>query len=225
MQNDQVTPRETAAILELAERCLPLVGDFVELGCYRGDTSVLLGKLLAKSEPNCGKPVDNLCKNSEHVCETPTNPVEKPCITTARHLWIYDSFAGLPEKTSEDSSGAGQNFQAGELCVTKREVITKLRRANLHNVVVKKAWFDQLTDQDLPAKIAFAFLDGDLYSSIKTSLKLVAPRLQKQGIMIVHDYNNPELPGSSRAVDEFLRAHPEYQLSVRHTLAILQVKC
>ena len=249
MQNDQVTPKETTTILELAEKCLPVAGDFVELGCYRGDTSVLLGKLLAKHSATCGEPVDNLCKNTKQMCKTSpsmcknhdklvenqcknsTNTVENSCKTCAkatnsltnqsRRLWIYDSFAGLPEKTTEDSSGAGQNFQAGELFVTKREVIEKLRRANLHNVIVKKAWFDQLTDQDLPSQIAFAFLDGDLYSSIKTSLKLVAPRLQKQGIMIIHDYNNPELPGSSRAVDEFLRAHPKYHLTVRHTLAII----
>lgn len=218
MQNDQVTPKETATILEFAKQCLSVDGDFMELGCYRGDTSVLLGKLLAKHFASCGKPVDNLCKSTNKA-------VENPCKTPERHLWIYDSFAGLPEKTTEDASGAGQNFRAGELFVTKREVIEKLRRANLRNVIVKKAWFDQLTDQDLPDYIAFAFLDGDLYSSIKTSLKLVAPRLQNQGIMIVHDYNNPELPGSSRAVDEFLRAHPNYRLTVRHTLAVLQSKC
>ncbi len=222
MQNDQVTPKETATILELAEQCLPVAGDFVELGCYRGDTSVLLGKLLAKSSSSCGKPVDNLCKNTDNGCKTIAKVVENPCKTHERRLWIYDSFAGLPEKTTEDASGAGQNFQAGELFVTKREVIEKIRHANLHNVIIKKAWFDDLTGQDLPEQIAFAFLDGDLYSSIKTSLKLVAPRLHKQGIMIVHDYNNPELPGSSRAVDEFLRAHPQYQLRVRHSLAIIK---
>ena len=48
--NDQVTPAETAEILRLAEQTLNagVGGDFVELGCYRGDTSVLLGKLLQK---------------------------------------------------------------------------------------------------------------------------------------------------------------------------------
>lgn len=188
--NDQVTTKETQTILQLATECLLLAGDWVELGCYRGDTSVLLGKLLQSSE-------------------------------TGKRLWIYDSFAGLPAKTSEDNSGAGANFQAGELAVSKREVAEKIRRAGLHNVIIKKAWFDQLTPDDLPEKIAFAFLDGDLYSSIKTSLGLVHPRLVEGGIMVVHDYNNPELPGSSRAVDEFLRAHPNYHLTVRHTLAIL----
>lgn len=230
--NDQVTPAETAEILRLAEQSLEVEGDFVELGCYRGDTSVLLGKLLQK-------PVENLCKNAkisvENLCKTPQN--------LCKNLWIYDSFAGLPDKTSEDSSGAGQNFQKGELLVSKREVVEKLRKhglktashlnpdncssqatslnSNLSTVIVKKAWFDDLTPQDLPDVIAFAFLDGDLYESIRVSLKLVVPRLSEQGIIIVHDYNNPELPGSARAVDEFLRSHSEFRLQVRHTLAIL----
>lgn len=230
--NDQVTPAETTEILRLAEQSLEVEGDFVELGCYRGDTSVLLGKLLQK-------PVENLCKNAkisvENLCKTPQN--------LCKNLWIYDSFAGLPDKTSEDNSGAGQNFQKGELLVSKREVVEKLRKhglkttshlnpdncssqatslnSNLSTVIVKKAWFDDLTPQDLPDVIAFAFLDGDLYESIRVSLKLVVPRLSGQGIIIVHDYNNPELPGSARAVDEFLRSHSEFRLQVRHTLAIL----
>lgn len=200
--NDQVTPAETAEILRLAEQCLTqnIAGDFVELGCYRGDTSILLGKLLQQHQ-------------------SPSQPSPIP----SRRLWIYDSFAGLPAKTPEDASSAGQNFQAGELAVTKREVATKIHRAGLRNVIIKKAWFNHLNDKDLPIEIAFAFLDGDLYGSIKTSLKLVAPRLSKQGIVIVHDYNNPELPGSARAVDEFLSAHPAYHLQVRHTLAILSI--
>lgn len=200
--NDQVTREETAEILHFAEQCLGLEGDFVELGCYRGDTSVLLGKLLAKTD---------------------------------KHLWIYDSFEGLPEKTREDASGAGANFQKGELFVTKREVVDKLRKhglktasrpdPNTSSVVIKKAWFDDLSSQDLPERIAFAFCDGDLYGSIKTGLRLVVPRLIERGIVIVHDYNNPELPGSAQAVDEFLRTHPDFCLKIHYTLAILTKKC
>ena len=225
--NDQVTPQETAALLDLANRALSVPGDFVELGCYRGDTSILLGQLLQKAALPlypCGKAVENLCKN-------PPAPVENLCKT----LWIYDSFAGLPEKTREDASGAGTNFQSGELFVTKREVTDKLRRHGLKisshpltdtsSIIVKKAWFDQLQAADLPDRIAFAFCDGDLYSSITTSLQLVLPRLSPQGIIVVHDYNNPELPGSARAVDSFLKTHPDFTLKVHYTLAILTKKC
>lgn len=267
MKNDQVTPAETATILELAKSCLFLEGNYVELGCYRGDTSVLLGKLLQQhdkellsmsaeistqpshfSTENQKKSTNSTNLSTEnHKLSTESQNIStnNPEFSTnnghfsTKKLWIYDSFAGLPAKTREDSSGAGANFQAGELFVTKREVVEKIRKAGLKNVIIKKAWFNELTDVDLPEQIAFGFLDGDLYESIKVSLQLVAPRLTQGGIMVVHDYNNPELPGSSRAVDEFLRSHsrngqskndysrcnqPKYKLQVKHSLAII-TKC
>ena len=48
----------------------------------------------------------------------------------------------------------------------------------------------ELTDQDLPEKIAFVFLDGDFYESIRDSLRLVASRMAEEGIVVVHDYTN-----------------------------------
>lgn len=189
---EQVSKAETAILLSLADSTLGLDGDFVELGCYRGDTSLLLQKLLIAK--------DGLTKR----------------------LFIYDSFAGLPKRSLEDSSAAGEAFSEGELFVTKREVVEKFKKAGVRLPVIKKGFFEDLTDDDLPDLISFAFLDGDLYTSIKTSLAIVFPRLVSGGIMIVHDYNNPQLPGSAKAVDEFLRAHPEFRLEVRETLAIMR---
>ena len=56
----------------------------------------------------------------------------------------------------------------------------------------------------MPEKIAFAFLDGDFYESIKDSLRLVIPKMSRDGVIIVHDYTNLALPGVKRAVDECL---------------------
>lgn len=188
---EQVSKQETEEILRLAEKSLSATGDFVELGCYKGETSLLLARLL------------------------------KSC-NSDKKLWLYDSFAGLPEKTVEDASTAGEQFKAGELFVSKREVVEKFKRSGLPFPIIKKAFFEDLNPvSDLPLRIAFAFCDGDLYGSIKTSLQLVLPKLADDGIIIVHDYNNPELPGSSRAVDEFLRAHPDFRLTQKYTLAIL----
>ena len=197
---EQVTKLETTKILELAQSTLDraVEGDWAEFGCYKGDTSVLLGKLL---------------KNSQTLK------------TSAKSLYLYDSFAGLPEKTPEDSSPAGENFKQGELLVSKREVVEKLKRANLDlkKIKIKKAFFSNLDpERDLPKTISFAFLDGDLYSSIKTSLQLIKNRIQKQGIIVVHDYNNPELPGAATAVDEFLRENPQKKLKIYCSLAILE---
>ncbi|MBQ3305879.1 class I SAM-dependent methyltransferase [Candidatus Saccharibacteria bacterium] len=191
---EQVSPKETEILLALANGVLStnVSGDFVELGCYRGDTSLLLQKLLISSG------------------------------NSSRRLFIYDSFAGLPERSSEDSSAAGEAFSAGKLFVTKREVVEKFKKAGVKLPIIKKGFFEDLGDADLPGLISFAFLDGDLYGSIKTSLSLVFPRLVSGGIMVVHDYNNPQLPGSARAVDEFLRVHPEFRLEARETLAIIR---
>ena len=193
-KNDQVSEGETRKILELAEKCLKVEGDFVEFGCYKGDTSLLLADLLVE------KPVE---KSWERLCEKCGKKVEKSVGGKAkRRLWIYDSFEGLPEKGSQDESVMGVLFRGGELAVTKREVKMRFLKAGLPVPVIKKAWFGDLTEADLPEKIAFAFLDGDFYESIRDSLKLVVPRMGEDGVLVVHDYNNPALPGVKKAVDE-----------------------
>ncbi len=169
-KNNQVSKEETARILELARECLLIDGDFVELGCYKGDTSLLLAEILRES---------------------------------GKRLWIYDSFEGLPEKSVLDESVLGESFKGGELYVSKREVKERFLRAGLTVPVIKKAWFSDLASDDLPEKIAFAFLDGDFYESIKDSLKLVEGRMSVGGVLVVHDYTNPALPGVKKALDEW----------------------
>ncbi|MBR3263895.1 class I SAM-dependent methyltransferase [Candidatus Saccharibacteria bacterium] len=207
----QVSDNETAVILSELSEVLSrgISGDVVEFGCYRGDTSLLLEKILEREFPG-----------------------------SVARLWIYDSFEGLPMKTREDVSVAGDNFKAGELFVTKREVVERFKKAGLRVPRVRKGFFEDLDagdlntsgknlgTSDLPSEIAFAFLDGDLYRSIKTSLELVTPRMNHDGVILVHDYNNPQLPGVSRAVDEWMAKIADAQktapkLRRRESLAII----
>ena len=65
-----------------------------------------------------------------------------------------------------------------------------------------------------------------MYTSIKTSLLLVQNKMQSESVIIIHDYNNPELPGSARAVDEWLKSH-RYQIKqfkTQETLAIITIE-
>ncbi len=188
--NDQVSELETKKILEIAKSCLAIFGDFVELGCYKGDTSLMLAEILQ---------------------------------WTDKKLWIYDSFEGLPEKSAEDESEIGRDFKKGELVVSKREVKNRFLRANLPLPKIVKAWFQDLRDVDLPEKIAFSFLDGDLYESIKDSLKLVEKKMTSGGVIMVHDYTNEALPGVAKAVDEWA-AKTNYNLMRYESLAIIMVK-
>ena len=194
----QVSEGETAVILSTLHDVLSreVSGDIVEFGCYRGDTSLLLQKMLQREFPN-----------------------------SSSRLWIYDSFEGLPARTHEDASVAGDGFKQGELLVTKREVVERFKKTGLHIPRIRKGFFENLSTDDLPSEIAFAFLDGDLYQSIRTSLELVTPRMNEHGVILVHDYNNPQLPGSARAVDEWLAKFSNQKtapkLQRRETLAII----
>ncbi|MDR0979947.1 MAG: TylF/MycF family methyltransferase [Candidatus Nomurabacteria bacterium] len=181
---EQVSAKERATLLK-ALQVTQAQGPIVEMGCFQGDTSVLLAKF--------GRP-----------------------------LYLYDSFAGLPPKTTEDTSSAGQNFRAGELYASKKQLLERFHKAHLPRPFVKKAWFADLTPQDLPDQIAFAFLDGDFYDSIATSLALVTPKIAPRGVIVVHDYQNIELPGVAKAVNQFLAQNPNWHLQVRADLAILQ---
>lgn len=196
MKTEPDRPQFDRAELAVLLRCLKEVigrhvpGDVVELGCYKGETSVELARLLRQLAPD-------------------------------RQLWVYDSFAGLPPKTPADESPLGMQFQAGELPATKREVVQRLRAAGFAEVRVKKAWFQELTSQDVPETICLAFLDGDFYESIDDSLRLVWDHLSPGALVVVDDYANPALPGAARAVDAWLEKHPA-SFSVEQSLGIIR---
>ena len=204
-KNDQVSEKETAFILSVARGCLGLSGDYVEMGCYRGDTSLLLAEALYRG---AGLRQEVRCSVGARQSASPSaTPPSLPSIhakSASKVLWLYDSFEGLPEKSASDKSVVGEEFARGALAVTKREVKERFLRAGLRVPVIKKAWFADLKEADMPREIAFAFLDGDFYESIMDSLKLVGPRMVTGGVILVHDYANPALPGVKKAVDEWL---------------------
>lgn len=138
-----------------------------------------------------------------------------------RPFHVYDSFEGLPPKSDQDSSAAGVDFKAGELSVSKKQFIEQFRRAHLETPIIHKGWFNELTDKDLPDTIAFAFLDGDFYDSILTSLHLVWPRLEDGGIITVDDYRRETLPGVERAILDFFQGK-SYKLTYAHNIAVIK---
>lgn len=118
-------------------------------------------------------------------------------------LHVYDSFDGLPDKSFKDASAVGSDFRKGELKVSKKDLIRQFKKAGLRKPVIHKAWFSNLVSKDLPETIAFAFLDGDFYDSILTSLTLTWPRLATNGIICIDDYKREALPGVERAITDY----------------------
>lgn len=52
------------------------------------------------------------------------------------------------------------------------------------------------------ARIAFANLDVDLYKPTRDALAFILPRMAKGGIVVVDDYNDPDWPGVTSAINE-----------------------
>jgi len=192
--SEQVGEAELGVVWRELEKVLAAgtSGDIVEFGCYSGTTSLFIRRLLdERGESN------------------------------KRLFYVYDSFEGLPEKTKQDASVAGDQFKAGELTVSKKQFLQNFRATNLRPPIVRKGWFNQLTDSDVPEQIAFAFLDGDFYDSIMDSLKLVWPRMAKGGAVLVDDYGRDALPGAERAVRDFFGSNTNVR--VEANIAIIRL--
>ena len=193
--SDQIGAEDMSMILHELLGVLErdIPGDIVEFGCYIGTTSLFIRRLLDRFADR-----------------------------RTRTFHVYDSFAGLPEKGREDDSAAGTGFEAGALAVTKKQFIHEFQKAHLMLPVIHKAWFGELTAADVPPEIAFAFIDGDFYDSIKHSLHLVLPRMQPGGLIIVDDYAHEALPGVARATEELIGTTRVETGRVSHDMLILK---
>lgn len=193
--SEQVTKERLRMVLGSLEQVLKAgtPGDIVEFGCYIGTTSLFLRRLLDAYQQS-----------------------------DVRSLHVYDSFAGLPPKHQLDDSVAGDQFKAGELAVSKKQLLHEFHKAQLRPPIIHKGWFNQLTPADVPGTIAFGFLDGDFYESITDSLRLVWPHLAAGATLTVDDFGREALPGAERAVRTFLSDKAAH-LRSSHNIAIISV--
>lgn len=175
--SEQMTKKRLQIVLRLLAQALDKepTGDIVEFGCYIGTTSLFIRRLL------------DLVQNNNHM------------------FHVYDSFEGLPPKTIKDASVAGSDFKAGELKTSKRQFIRNFKKAGLVPPVIHKSWFRDLRDKEIPDLINFALIDADFYTSIMEGLNLVWPRLMSGGTLVVDDYERSNLPGVSRAIEDFFK--------------------
>ncbi len=135
---------------------------------------------------------------------------------------VYDSFSGLPEKTSSDFSPIGERFIAGELAASRKEFENQFKKAGLRVPVIHKGWFSDIMPRAVPNNICFAYLDGDYYESIRDSLRLITPHLSRGACIVIDDYANLALPGAKRAVDEWCQ---KCQLTVRVEQSLAIILC
>jgi hypothetical protein len=127
-------------------------------------------------------------------------------------LWLFDSYEGLPDPTSEDfeddSTGAHvRPLHRGSCLGTYDEVASllfgtlKLRR---DRVTMVQGWFQDTLPEKAPGipAISVLRLDGDWYASTLCCLEHLYDKVVPGGFVILDDYHS--CFGCARAADEFL---------------------
>ena len=158
-------------------------GDVCEFGVAQGCTSALL---------------------ANEILEYPT-----------RSLWLYDSFEGLSEPQPEDiliddifnletmDRYAGSMANPEDLV---RDRLAAMRFPGARTHLVRRFISEDIDPGLLPQRVAFAYVDFDLYAPILAALRLVHPRTRPGSIMMVDDYGFFSA-GPASAVKLFMEEH------------------
>ncbi|HEY5884266.1 MAG TPA: TylF/MycF/NovP-related O-methyltransferase [Pyrinomonadaceae bacterium] len=134
-------------------------------------------------------------------------------LTTDRHLWLYDSFEGMPEVKEIDGVDAGE--WVGKLHASEDEVKEALRIVGLTSgqYTIRKGWFDQTFEQPLPERVALLHCDADWHASVTVVLETFYPRVADGGVVILDDFGWWE--GCREAFYDFCARHGEKPLLER----------
>lgn len=120
-----------------------------------------------------------------------------------RHLWLFDSFQGLPSPTTVDGLRAQdrKGTLAGEEARV-RQLLHKVR-APADRVHIVPGWFHETFPGTGVDQVALLHIDADWYESVKLCLEHFYDRLEPGGVVVLDDYG--VWPGCEAAFQDFLR--------------------
>lgn len=139
--------------------------------------------------------------------------------TTARTLYLFDTYEGMPRPTKHDVGpddfDAGAEYErqmssgpdGGWHRVSLDEVKRNLMHTGYpeHHLRFVKGKVEDTLPEAAPAQIALLRLDTDWYESTRWELEHLYPRVSRGGIIIIDDYLYWR--GSRQAVDEYTARH------------------
>jgi O-methyltransferase len=130
---------------------------------------------------------------------------------TQKHIWLYDSFQGLPKPTKKDklkddifglkSMEAYEGTMKHSIEVVKNN-LRQIRFPEDRTHIIDGFIEQTLVGANRPKKVSFAYVDFDFYDPIKTALIFLDTVIAEGGVVIVDDYDFFS-EGAKIAVDEF----------------------
>lgn len=140
-----------------------------------------------------------------------------------RTLYLFDTFEGFPEEDVEKEQ-MKSNSKAGYYDFTSEElVLSKLPHPE--KAVVKKGYFPQ-TAEGVEDRFCFVNLDLDLYQPTFEGLKFFYGKMERGGVILVHDYFGIDFPNVKTAVHDFEKwlGEPLKMIPIGDTLSMAILK-
>lgn len=130
-----------------------------------------------------------------------------------RHLWLYDSFAGMPPTTEKDGEDAKQWIGKCVGTVADIHEVMDCVGTNPTDYIIRKGWFEETFQQELPQQVALLHCDADWYDSVTLVLETFYPLIPVGGCVILDDFGYWE--GCREAFYDFCARHQEKPLLER----------
>lgn len=118
-----------------------------------------------------------------------------------RVLHLFDTFVGIPTIQEIDSPLCHE----GQFSASFNEVKSYLN--GYKNVYFYKGIFPATAEPVRHKRFSFVNLDVDIYESTRDRLEFFYPRMNRGGVIILHDYIGAL--GVGKAIDEFFKDKPE----------------
>ena len=177
------TKESVAFTLKLLEGCCRLNGSVIECRVYKGGNSFQIAKKLKE-------------------------------LKSDKKLYALDTFEGFPYDDYEDmpkellnkayANKKPKKFKGMHTDVDLEQIKQWFAENGLDNTVFLKGLFVDTFKQILDEKFCFAYVDSDVYLSVKQCIEFLKNRMVLGGIIMFDDYNYKETVGCNMAVDELL---------------------
>ncbi|MDR0884033.1 MAG: hypothetical protein LBN05_05465 [Oscillospiraceae bacterium] len=129
----------------------------------------------------------------------------------AKTLYLFDTFAGFDARdVSIDRAHAYSQREGAQFRETSEEVVLS-RMPHPEKCVLRRGYFPDTT-QGLEAQYCFVSLDMDLYQPTRAGLEYFLPRMEKNGVILLHDYFSDEYIGVKQAVQDYEKEHGQLRL-------------
>lgn len=126
-----------------------------------------------------------------------------------RKLYLYDTFSGFGDRmVASERKHTGETIPRSGFSDTSEKQVVDFISATNDNIIYVIGYFpESITGEMGQENFAFVHLDADLFDSMSAGLRWFYPRINKGGIILMHDFN--AWHGARAAVEEFFRDKPE----------------